>query len=369
MTSLQRIKRKNGAAWRIQFFVNGERKTLYLGVHYTRAHAVEIDAIVKKIVDATIAGVELDAASRAWLDRISDDLRERFERAGLLTKGANPTFIEIAREYLAQLAATRAPRTVETTKIVLDRFIAAAGNVHIKTLTKDELEIIKSRLDASGYAAATVAGTLRKTRTAINWAVAKGYVTSNPLDGFRVGSEKNKAREFFVDRETFARVLDAAPSPEARAVFALCRFGGLRRNEALALRWNDVDFEAGKIRVESPKTARAGKPERVVPLFPALRSELVRARQNADQAAVYIGGGLDINQARGALIHAIKAAGATCWPRLFQNLRASRSNEIYREFSAVDESAWIGHSERIARDHYLTVLDEDFQRALTFEDR
>jgi hypothetical protein len=52
-------------------------------------------------------------------------------------------------------------------------------------------------------------------------------------------------------------------------------------------------------------------------------------------------------------------------PKPFNNMRASRSTEVYAEFGAFLESRWIGHSHKIARDHYLQVRDEDFDRAVS----
>ena len=57
-------------------------------------------------------------------------------------------------------------------------------------------------------------------------------------------------------------------------------------------------------------------------------------------------------------------AGIEPIPRPFDNMRASRSTEVYAEFGAFYESQWIGHSAKVARDHYLQVREEDFERAV-----
>ena len=53
-------------------------------------------------------------------------------------------------------------------------------------------------------------------------------------------------------------------------IFALARYGGLRTpSETKSLKWGDVDFERGRIRVPSPKTEHhEGKGSRLIPLFP-----------------------------------------------------------------------------------------------------
>jgi integrase len=58
----------------------------------------------------------------------------------------------------------------------------------------------------------------------------------------------------------------------------LARIGGLRcPSELRRLQWKDVDWSANRFLVHSPKTERhAGRGERLVPLFPELRKELVQ---------------------------------------------------------------------------------------------
>ena len=84
------------------------------------------------------------------------------------------------------------------------------------------------------------------------------------------------------------KVLDACPDAEWRLIFALSRYGGLRcPSEHLALKWSDVDWDAGKLRVPSPKTAHhEGKEFRFVPLFPELRKYLMEVYSAVPEGAV-----------------------------------------------------------------------------------
>ena len=49
--------------------------------------------------------------------------------------------------------------------------------------------------------------------------------------------------------------------------------------------------------------------------------------------------------------------------RPFDNMRMSRSNEVDREFGSIKESLWIGHSERVKKEHYYRLEDSDFDEA------
>ena len=59
----------------------------------------------------------------------------------------------------------------------------------------------------------------------------------------------------------------------------------------------------------------------------------------------------------------IRRAGVKVWPKLFHNLRASRETELAAEYPIHVVCEWIGNSAAIAAKHYLTVREEDFERA------
>mgnify|MGYP003648807592 FL=1 len=59
----------------------------------------------------------------------------------------------------------------------------------------------------------------------------------------------------------------------------------------------------------------------------------------------------------------IERAGLEAWPKLFNNMRASRATELALEYPAAQCTAWMGHSQAIAEAHYHMIRDEDFDRA------
>ena len=52
------------------------------------------------------------------------------------------------------------------------------------------------------------------------------------------------------------------------------------------------------------------------------------------------------------------------WPRLFQNLRASRETELASEYPLHVATAWIGNTARIAERHYLQIPDAHYKQAV-----
>ena len=61
-------------------------------------------------------------------------------------------------------------------------------------------------------------------------------------------------------------------------------------------------------------------------------------------------------------------AGLEPWPKLWQNLRASRQTELAADYPIHVVCAWIGNSAAVARDHHLQVRDSDFERASALPD-
>lgn len=59
----------------------------------------------------------------------------------------------------------------------------------------------------------------------------------------------------------------------------------------------------------------------------------------------------------------ITRAGVKPWPKLWQNLRASRATELADSFPSHVCAAWLGHTEVIADTFYRQVTDDHFKRA------
>lgn len=120
--------------------------------------------------------------------------------------------------------------------------------------------------------------------------------------------------------------------------------------------------------IHAPKTEHhAGGGIRVCPIFRELRPHLEAAWNDAPEGAVYV-----VDRYRGGSVNLrtrfesiVKAAGLVPWPRLYQNLRATRETELMAKFPAKDVANWLGNSVGIAMAHYAMATDEAFQNATT----
>ncbi len=115
-------------------------------------------------------------------------------------------------------------------------------------------------------AASTAEKILKRSKTMFRHAVRDRLLEENPFEDLKIGASVNRSRDYFVSTELAQRILRACPNELWQTVFALARYGGLRTpSETLNVRWDDVEWQEGRIRIESPKTGL-----RYCPLFPEL---------------------------------------------------------------------------------------------------
>jgi integrase len=166
------------------------------------------------------------------------------------------------------------------------------------------------RLNGEGFSGSTVHGTLTALSALFRFAVRRDLLESNPVRLLERGdrpSTKRMKEPRYLDRQEIDRLL-AKLGDEFRPVAAVCAFAGLRISEALALRWQDVDFDAGLLHAPGTKTKASAAP---VPMTSALIAELRahRARRPGLGEAFVFRTASGRPQSRNNAGRAIRAAG------------------------------------------------------------
>jgi integrase len=138
---------------------------------------------------------------------------------------------------------------------------------------------LADRLVAEGLNASTIRNTLMPLRVIFRRALARGEVAVNPTTAIELPAVRGK-RDRIASPDEAAQLLAAVPERD-RPLWATAMYAGLRRGELMALRWDDVDFELGVIRVERSWDVKAGvvAPKsnagvRTVPIAKTLREYL-----------------------------------------------------------------------------------------------
>jgi integrase len=349
----------------------GNRRTLYLGPMPKKA-VETIQVRVDELLAAQLANTAIGQETAAWLGKLDARLRKKLEKAGLaeLADRAAPKPL---RRFIDDYLETRKDITLGTRQNYLQakRYLVEffGADRLITKITEGDAEELKVWLTSvKGLAENTARKWISCSKTYFGYAVKKRMIHTNPMAKLKSRSFAVKDRRVFISKEDSERVLAACPDAEWRLIFALSRYGGLRcPSELLELRWADVNWDAERFEVHSPKTKRhEGHESRWVPLFPELRPHFEAAREAAEPGSEYV-----VNRYRSAtqnlrtqLHRIIRRAGLTPWPKPFQNLRSTRETELGETFPIQAVCAWIGNSEAVARDHYLQVTEAHFQRAV-----
>ncbi len=199
----------------------------------------------------------------------------------------------------------------------------------------------------------------REATTFAKW-LRDQLLESSPFLNLKGGDESNVERQRFIGRELAARVLEACPDIDWRVIFGLARFAGLRcPSEVMGLKWTDIDWAAGRLRIDAPKTGL-----RFCPMFPEVRAVLADGFDQAAEGAVYVVARRFGENLRSQFNRIVERAGIMPWPKPFCNCRASCRTELQERFPGHVINGWLGQSSAVAEKHYLQTTDEHWQRAV-----
>lgn len=224
----------------------------------------------------------------------ADEARARI-KAGSPVRDATSTLGDWLNEWTGTYLALS--DRAESTKIMHAGYcrtwiIPTIGQVPLGSLTVNDINRLLLKMKAAGKAESTRRNCYTTLRKALDDAVTNGLLANNPAHRIRQpGVTRHEAR--FLTAVEVRRLLDAAATYRYGDVLRFILGTGLRRGEALALRWADVDFDSAHARLHGSLTRRGSElvvsgvktkaSRRVIALSPTM-VELLRKRK-AEQAS------------------------------------------------------------------------------------
>jgi len=377
MASLTR--HRNG--WQILYVnADGSRRSFYPGKMTSKA-AESVKRHLEQLLSCLKSRTALPDETASWVSHCGNSMRQKLHRHGLIAKPVEPerpvTLGEFTSSYIEKRASEKeSTRTVwrRCRSLLLAHFGESASlqSIGVGEAKDFRLWMLKEgnqKSPGTGLQENTVRKMCSVAAQFFADAKDRTLVQSNPFTHKDIPrtTRENRTRDHFVTRDDAEAVLKACPDSQWRLLFALSRYGGLRcPSEHLSLQWKDVDWEAGRFLVWSPKTEHhEGKESRMVPLFPELLPCLQAAYSEAGNRNGFVITKYRSTEAnlRSQLRKIVRRAGLEPWPKIFHNLRASRETELAAEFPIHVVCAWIGNSPVVAARHYLTVTESDFAKA------
>ena len=237
-------RRKSDGQWCASIFTGGRRKYLY------GKTAAEVKAKL--------------AAARAELNK------------GRLPSRRAPTVAEFLDSWLETSVRPRVrPLTYAGYKVNVEKhLLPLIGKIRLDQLTPLHVQEMMNNRLASGLSTKSVAYIHQVLRTALGLAVRWDMVSRNVarlVDRPRV--ERKPINPLTPDEAR--RFLEAIRGHRLEALFSVALALGLRQGEALGLRWDDVDFDSGTLRVRNQLQRIDGKLTLVPPKTDRSRRTLV----------------------------------------------------------------------------------------------
>ncbi len=358
---------------RIEFAMtpNEKRRVIRLG-RVNAKTARSFKARVEAIIADRLANRPHDAETAKWLGGLDDAVLAKLRAVGLAdgvglaqtTLGAH-----LARYFETMTVKPSTATFYGHTRRNLEEHFCKTRL--LREITSADADAWRAWLvESQGLSPATVGRRVVAARTIWRKAVRWKFAAENPFEGVRGGHQANESRKQYIPHDAIRAVIAEAPDAEWRVIIALARYGGFRTpSETFALRWGDINWERGTIRVTCPKLAHNENfASRIIPLFPELREPLLSLFAEAEAGSEYVIARHRLGSAnlRTQFERIIARAGLKPWPRLFHNLRASRESELMREYDLATVCGWLGNSPEVAARHYATSIDlnADFQRAV-----
>ena len=204
-----------------------------------------------------------------------------------------PTVADVCEKYLDEHAREhKKPKSVYDDELNIERHIKPAlGHMKIGAVSFEDVSRLHRSMNATPYAANRVRSVLSKMfRLCEKWKYRPQ--NSNPCRDLDRYPERQVHRALTndeianlaealhqaergeeVENPETGKLESVAENPVAVAALRLLFFTGMRRNEALRLRWDEVDLKAGVLRLGDSKTG-----EKLVRL-PSAAREVIEAQE------------------------------------------------------------------------------------------
>lgn len=201
----------------------------------------------------TVRGTKKDA------ERVCNDLLSRRD-LGALMKPAKTTLEAHLKDWMERVVKPRVKaRTYDDYERIAMREIGPAlGGKLVTQISPSDIQGFYLQLGKRGLSARSIRYVHAVLSNALKIAVRWQLIPSNPCDHVDLPKAVRKTMTALSPEEAKAFLSVAANDP-LEAFFLLQVTAGFRPNETLALRWSDIDFASGIIRIERALSGRAGK--------------------------------------------------------------------------------------------------------------
>lgn len=244
----------------------------------------------------------------------------------------------------AKRNAGRANDYLKSLKQIVGQFAKGRERLAIDLFTVQDVEAFLNSKKIQSRS------TLRsRLSTLFMYAVRRKYRTDNPCDQLEAVTHTAGAPEILTVKEVEKALKWLLIHPRSLAWFALTAFAGLRPEEAQKIRWKDIHFKEGWIRVEAQTTKV--RQRRIVYPLPVALEWLKRAKRRKSELPL---------SPKKQLVDRKSLREILGWKEWKQDVtrHTAASYWLASEGTAAHVAEMLGHSEKVLKGHYKALVTQ-----------
>jgi len=278
-------------------------------------------------------------------------------------KPATNTFGEYARALLDS-AEWKAKRSASRNEISLKNLNRVFKDIRLQDINAGLVRKYITNRRNEGLSPATVNRELSLLKSILYAAEYDGVIPSNPIRGRRVKKleEKNSREKTILDLnltdDDLRRLIDCA-APHFRPILEIALITGMRRGEIFKMKWKDINFTLGTIRVPAENS--------IVPIDSNLIATLDSIEKKGDYVFMNEWTGKRRKDINTAFKAACDRAGIPTGRKnglTFHDLRHLAAYRLVKVTDIVTASKILGHSDVKMTMRYIHPTEKDKREAI-----
>ena len=194
------------------------------------------------------------ADARDWLRKMQNQLE-----MGLEIEGGKLTLAEYLPQWLEMRKTSLRPSTVyQYRQIIRDHITPYAGEIPLRDLRLARVERLYTNLHDSGVSVRTVQFAHAVLHAALAKAIKYGHIGRNPAHGASL-PRNNHSEMNVLDANQVTQFLIAAQDSRYEALYSLAIHTGMRQGELFGLKWTDLNWNRGELKVQRQVKIETGK--------------------------------------------------------------------------------------------------------------
>ena len=182
---------------------------------------------------------------KVWIN----DIQSQITR-GMTYASAQLTLNTFLRQWLDIHKSTLGPKTAPRyEQLARDYILPELGEIKLRELRLDAIEAHYQTLTKMGLSSRSVRFVHSIIHKSLNDAIRRGYLSFNPVQGAILPRPDQKEMQI-LDEDEVMRFLIVVQGNRREALYNIAVKTGMRQGELLALKWSDLDWKRGTIRVQ-----------------------------------------------------------------------------------------------------------------------